>query len=131
MFRRRTVRLSPGEARALRSAIAAVDRAKDSLTFAVPGPRAPGRAAAEALLDFERALADAGSLMPGWRVPEIESLWRSCAGALDESARMAERLRLGAPVLDFEGLVLAFKELIAPLDAFGEAERFLRRRRAP
>jgi hypothetical protein len=131
MLRRRSAGLSPGEARAIRSAIDAVDRGKDALTSAVPGRRRPGRAAAEALLDFESALADAGSAMPEWRVPATEAVWRSCADALDESMRMAERLRLDAPVLDFEGLVMVFKELIAPLEAFGDAARLLRRRRPP
>jgi hypothetical protein len=66
--------------------------------------------------------------MPGWRVPETEEVWRSCAEALQESARMAERLRLEAPALDFESLVMVLKDLIAPLDVFSDAARLLRGR---
>jgi hypothetical protein len=82
---------------------------------------------AESLLEFEGALEEAHSLMPGWRIPESETAWGACADALEESARMAERLRLEAPTLDFEGLVMVLKDLIAPLEAFDEAERLLRR----
>jgi hypothetical protein len=128
MFRRREARLSPDEARALRSAIDAVDRGKDSLTSAVPGPRTPGRAVPDALLEFEDALAEVRSLMPGWRRSETEVTWLGCADAIEESARMAERLRLDAPALDFESLVMVLKDLIASLEAFDEAERLLRRR---
>jgi hypothetical protein len=128
MFRRRTPSLSPDRAGALRSAVAAVVRAKDAVTSAVPGPRTPGRALAEALLEFEGALAEADSLMPAWRVAETEAAWRSCLDGLHESARMAERLRLEAPTLDFENLVIVLKDLIDPLEAFDEAERLLRRR---
>ncbi|HEV8683650.1 MAG TPA: hypothetical protein VGS09_12905 [Actinomycetota bacterium] len=127
MVGRRGARLSESETRALRSAVDAVDRGKDSLTSAVPGPRSPGRVLAEALLEFEGALAEAGSLMPGWRTPESEAAWGACSDALEESAGMAERLRLEAPALDFESLVMVLKDLIAPLEAFEEAERLLRR----
>jgi hypothetical protein len=131
MFRRRTGSLAPDRAWALRSAVAAVDRAKDAVTSAVPGPRTPGRPLAEALLDFEGTLAEAGSLMPAWRVAETEAVWRSCLDGLHESMRIAEHLRLEAPPLDFESLVMVLKDLIAPLEAFEEAEPLLRRRPRP
>jgi hypothetical protein len=127
MFRRRAV-LAPEGARALRSCIDALGRGKDALTSAVPGPRAPGRPVADALLEFERALGKARSFMPAWSAPETEEVWRSCAEALQESARMAERLRLEAPALDFESLVMVLKDLIAPLDVFEDAARLLRGR---
>jgi hypothetical protein len=66
--------------------------------------------------------------MPGWRVPETEERWRSCSDALRESARMAERLRLKAPALDFESLVMVLKDLIAPLEVFEDASRLVRGR---
>ena len=115
-------------ARALRSTLEVVDRGKDALASAVPGPRKPGRPPAEALLEFERALAEAGSLMPAWKAPDTEETWRSCSDALQESAVMAERLRLEAPPLDFESLVMVLKDLIGPLDAFEEAARLIRGR---
>jgi hypothetical protein len=128
MLRRRGTRLSSDQSRALRATIDAVDRGKDALTSAVPGPRSPGRAVAESLLEFEGALKEARSLMVGWKAPASETAWRACCEALHESARRAERLRLEAPALDFEGLVLMLKDLIAPLDAFEDAARLLRGR---
>jgi hypothetical protein len=107
-----------------------VDRGKDALTSAVPGPRRPGRLVAEALLEFEGALAEAGSAMPAWRVPETEETWHSCSEALQESSRRAERLRLEAPALDFESLVMVLKDLIEPLEVFDDAARMIRARRA-
>jgi hypothetical protein len=127
MFWRRPV-LAPEVTRALRSTLQVAGKAKDALTSAVPGPRAPGRPVSEALLGFERALAEARSVMPGWRVPETEERWRSCSDALEESAKMAERLRLEAPALDFESLVMVLKDLIAPLEVFEEASRLVRGR---
>ncbi len=105
--------------------LGAVERGKRALTGAVPRPRDPGRPLADALLEFEGALADAGSHMAGWRAPEAEVTWRSCDRALSESAGMAERLRLQAPELDFEGLVMVLKDLLAPLEAFEDAARLL------
>jgi hypothetical protein len=128
MLRRRGTRLSPDQARALRSTIDAIDRGKDALTSTVPGPRSPGRPVAESLLDFEGALEEARTLMVGWKGPASEPVWRACSDALEESARMAERLRLEAPALDFESLVMVLKDLIAPLEVFEEASRLLRGR---
>lgn len=107
--------------------LGAVERGKHALTGAVPRPRDPGRPLADALLEFEGALADAGSHMAGWRAPEAEVIWGSCDRALSESSRMAERLRLEAPQLDFESLVMAVKDLLAPLEAFEDAGRLLPR----
>jgi hypothetical protein len=105
-----------------------VDRGKDALTSAVPGPRAPGLPVAQALLEFEQAIDEARSAMPAWSAPETAEAWRSCSEALDESARRAERLRVEAPALDFENLVMVLKDLIAPLDVFEDAARLLRGR---
>lgn len=111
----------------MRSCIDAVGRGKDALTSAVPGPRTQGRPVTQALLEFEGALREARSVMPAWSASGTDETWRSCSEALDESARRAERLRLEAPALDFEGLVMVLKDLIGPLEAFDDAERLLRR----
>ena len=89
-----------------------VERAKADLVEAVPSPRGlPGRALADALASFEEGLWEAAaSLDPATR-PE----WRA---AVEESLRRAERLRLDAPALDYEGLVTVLADLLAPLDAF-------------
>ena len=61
--------------------------------------------------------------MPAWRDPAREDIWARCAAALLTASERAERLRLDAPVLDYEGLVAVLGRLIDPLEAFEEAER--------
>lgn len=103
-----------------------VEYGKAALVSAVPTARAPGTPLADALHAFELALDQARSEMGGWRTRETEDSWQACSSALDESARRAERFRLEAPSLDYEGLVMTLGDLIAPLDAFGDAARQLR-----
>ncbi len=107
--------------------LAQVERAKSELVTATPSPRGiPPRSLAEALIDFELALADASTAMPGWRTDETARPWEACRRAIDLSLAEAERLRLEAPPLDYEGLVAVLADLIAPLDAFDDAERSIR-----
>ena len=111
---------------AFEATVIAVERAKDALVAAVPSPRGKQRrTVAEAVLEFEGEIREAATLMDGWRGTEIEEEWRACAQAIEESLRRAERLRLEAPPLDYEGLVSALGDLIAPLEAFAEAEQRL------
>jgi hypothetical protein len=120
--------LSSAARDAFRVTADAVGRGRDALTSAVPGPRRPGTPVAQALSTFEEFLDQALEHLPGWRSPETEPIWQSCADALAEAARRAERLRLEAPPLDFEGMVMVLGDVIAPLESFDEAERMLRRR---
>lgn len=106
--------------------MAEVEHGKEALVRAVPSPRGVPGPLAEALLEFERAIGRGREAMAAWRTPEAEPAWTRCAEALDESARRAERLRLQAPSLDYEGLVTVLGELMAPLDVFEDAERNLR-----
>lgn len=99
-----------------------VERAKALLVRAVPSPRGEPGPLADSVVGFEEALRAAGELMDGWRRAETEDLWSSCAKALDEAAARAERLRLEAPALDYESLVYVLGDLIAPLDAFEDAQ---------
>lgn len=103
-----------------------MEEAKDLLLAAVPGPRREPESLAVALLAFDRALGAARAAMGSWRGHATEEAWRRCLAGLDEARRRAESLRLQAPSLDFEALVLVLGDVIAPLDAFGEAERELR-----
>lgn len=90
-------------------ALARIERAKADLVEAVPSPRGvPGRPLAEALLAFEEGLREAAS------APELPAEWRA---ALRDALDRAERLRLEAPPLDYEGLVTVLADLLAPLDA--------------
>lgn len=89
-----------------------VERAKADLVEAVPSPRGlPGRALADALASFEEGLRDAAATR------DVPDGWRA---AIRESLDRAERLRLEAPQLDYEGLVAALAELIAPLEALDD-----------
>jgi hypothetical protein len=99
-----------------------VERAKEDLVAAVPSPRGiPGRPIAEALLAFEEGLHRASDLLAS--VDAIDpSLRRTLEGALTESLRRAERVRLEAPPLDYETLVTLLGDLMAPLGAFAVVE---------
>jgi hypothetical protein len=102
MFRRRR------EPRRRDPVLDVVERAKADLVSAVPSPRGiPGRPLADALAAFEEGLRDAG------RSPDAPEAWRAAIG---ESLRRAQRLRLGAPALDYEGLVGVLADLMEPLE---------------
>ncbi len=106
---------------AVEAALGHVERGKDELVSAVPSARGvPGRPVADALLAFEDALLLARDALaaPTGDEPAV----RACEAAIEESLRRAERLRLAAPALDYEGLVTVLADLMAPLDAFDEAE---------
>ena len=104
MFRRRTLGREEPHDRVLER----IERAKADLVAAVPSPRGvPGRPLADALAAFEDGLREAVAR------PDVSERWRT---GIDESLRRAERLRLEAPVLDYEGLVTALADLIEPLD---------------
>ena len=93
-------------------ALTRIERAKADLVEAVPSPRGvPGRPLADALVAFEEGLREAAASLEAASRQE----WRA---AVDESLRRAERLRLEAPALDYEGLVTVLADLMAPLDAF-------------
>jgi len=92
----------------------------------MPSARRAGTPIAEALLAFESAIAAAREEMPGWREARTEAEWLRCEAALIDAASKAERLRLSAPQLDFEGMAMVLGDLIAPLDVFLDAERLVR-----
>ena len=103
-----------------------VERAKADLVQAVPSPRGlPGRPVADAVGAFEDGLGRAAAELDGWRTgdPDVR---RSCRLGIEEAPARVERLRLDSPALDYEGLVTALGDLLAPLDVFAEAERSLR-----
>ncbi|HEX6331028.1 MAG TPA: hypothetical protein VF129_07035 [Actinomycetota bacterium] len=114
--------------RALGELAPTLEAAKAALLDAVPGTRRPGRALAEALLEFEDGLRTVRSGMDGWRAPEVEDAWRAAAEGLETALARAERLRAEAPEpAGFEGLIGVVGDLLEPLEAFPEAaERFRR-----
>ncbi len=103
-----------------------MDEARAALLLGVPSGRAPRLPLAEALAGFELGLRQAESDMPGWRRPEVEPEWQACRGALLESARRAERLRLEEAPEGYGELAPVLDELLDPLEAFGAAARRLR-----
>jgi hypothetical protein len=100
-----------------------LERAKADLTSSVPGTRLPGRPLAEALLGFEGGLRTVAEGMDAWRVPEVEDVWEAASDGLARAMALAERVRLDArPPDGFEGLIGLVGDLLAPLEAFAEAE---------
>lgn len=76
-----------------------------------------------------QALDDAEGWMPSWRRPEVEGSWQDCAEALDEARSQLDTVRAVAATTDeLEELLGAVEEVVAPLDAFADAERAWRRR---
>jgi len=76
-------------------------------------------------------LAAVDSELGTWRVPEVEAEWRAVrqATALAASA-IPEAVRVAAATSELEQLLDAVGDVVAPLDAWGEAERaWLRLRR--
>jgi hypothetical protein len=109
-------------------------RAKSALLASVPRTRLPGRPLAETLVEFEEGLREVRAAMESWRAPELQDAWTRASRGLDEAIERAERVRLAAPHPEaFEGLIGLLGDLMAPLEAFGDAaERFreLRRQRS-
>lgn len=94
-----------------------MERAKEALVRAVPSPRGRTRhSLAEALAGFEESLAQAAGSLEQWddtRAPAVRV-------AVNDALGRAERLRLDAPSLDYEGLVTVLSDLMEPLEAFAE-----------
>ncbi|MEX2204278.1 MAG: hypothetical protein WD965_09355 [Actinomycetota bacterium] len=121
--------------RAFHKLLPELERAKSALLASVPGTRLPGRPLAETLLEFEEGLRQVRAGMETWRIPDVQDAWTRASEGLDEAIERAEGARLSATAPEgFEGLIGLVGDLMAPLDAFGDAaERFrdLRRRTPP
>lgn len=132
MFRRKRLPSQlEGAYGVFRATVERLERGKAVLTESVPGTRLPGRPLAETLLEFEEALHEAETGMPAWRAPEVEEVWRACGEAIRTCLAMAERLRLDAELPEgFEALIGTIGDLMAPLEAFEDAERRFRALRA-
>lgn len=73
---------------------------------------------AEALAGFEEALRNATGPLERTDDPGAPAM----RAAVREALRRAERLRLDAPSLDYEGLVTVLGDLMDPLEAFAEGQ---------
>lgn len=77
---------------------------------------------------LERAIQDARGWMDRWRLPDVEDEWADCHAALDDAERAVPELRaVAATTRELEELLGAVEEVVAPLDAFADAERAFRR----
>lgn len=108
-----------------------IERGSAALLTAVPTTRLPGRPLADALVEFEAALAEVAPMMDGWRAPAVEEQWSRAAAALAEARDHARRVRLEAPEPEgFEALVGTIGDILDRLEPFHDAqERFARLRR--
>ena len=112
---------------AFAATLLALGRGKDALLSSVPTTRLPGRPLAETLVAFEVALAEATETMDDWHSPAVDAAWRAAAAGLAAARDLAERVRLEAAMPEgFEALVGTIGDLLAPLDAFEEAEERFR-----
>lgn len=74
------------------------------------------------------ALDDAEGWMDGWRVDVLEEDWQECLDAMQESRGNLDEVRAVAAETDeLEELQEAVADVIAPLDAFADAEQTWRR----
>ncbi len=77
---------------------------------------------------LRRSLDDVRAWMPAWRLPEIADDHGDCLTALDDAdAALDEVLEVAAHTAELEELLDAVGEVVAPLDAFADAERAWRR----
>lgn len=74
------------------------------------------------------ALADARGWMPSWQVEVVADDWDDCLAALDEADEAVPEVRtVAAETSELEELLEAVQDVVAPLDAFADAERTWRR----
>jgi hypothetical protein len=110
-----------------------VEPAKAGLTDVVPGSRLPGRPLEDALAEFVSRSDRATVLMPGWRRPELETVWSACAEGLAAARADAAAILEGpGEPTGFGDLLAIVERLFDRLEPFAAAEaRFgdLRRRR--
>jgi hypothetical protein len=97
-----------------------VERAKQALLAAVPRGRGPGAPLAEAVAAFEGCLRDAQACLDAWPADVHGAERRAVAGAVEQSLRRAEDLRLRASPHGYEELYALLGETLDPLDAVSE-----------
>lgn len=114
--------------RAFESLAEPLDAAQRALLAVIPTSRDPGIPLAQGLAAFEAGAREALARMPAWRRDAVEREWLACREALERALAEAERLRLEPAELDFEALNARVGDVLAPLEAFADAERRLRKR---
>jgi hypothetical protein len=108
-----------------------LEPAKVAITDVLPGTRMPGRPLHDALAAYQEGLEHASDLMPGWRHPDLEDVWRACEEGLGRALALTHRARdEGVEPVGFEGMLGLVEELLDPLDPFVQAEERFRRLRS-
>lgn len=75
------------------------------------------------------ALDDARGWMDGWRIEPLADDWRDCDKAMREArGNLAPVREVAAATTELEELQEAVADVVAPLDAFADAEQAWRRR---
>lgn len=75
------------------------------------------------------AIADAREWMPRWHLDEVAADWQDCRSAMDEAESNLQGVEVvAAETSELEELLEAVTDVVAPLDAFADAERTWRRR---
>ncbi|HVE97687.1 MAG TPA: hypothetical protein VNA12_00720 [Mycobacteriales bacterium] len=102
-----------------------VDLAQRAMIRCVPSsPRSlplPLEVGAETL---EVSLAAARAELAGWRHPQVEAEWQTCAAALTETAAgVSGAVAVAAGTSELEVALTAVQDLLDPLHAFVDAER--------
>ncbi|HKJ56039.1 MAG TPA: hypothetical protein VJ978_08630 [Nitriliruptoraceae bacterium] len=74
------------------------------------------------------AITDAREWMPGWKVDLVLEDWQDCQQGMDEAWNSLDEVaEVAADTNELEELLEAVTEVVAPLDAFADAERSWRR----
>jgi hypothetical protein len=122
MLRRRRLpaELAP-VVRSFEDTLRLVEGAKEAVVDAVPRGRNPGRSLADALLEFDERVREAGASLDAWWHPSVAERWNDCRRGIDQALARAERLRLDAPEFSFDQLTFTVQDLIAPLEPFEAA----------
>ncbi len=75
------------------------------------------------------AIEDARGWMDGWYADALVDAWEECQAALDEAEEAIPRAQeVAASTGELEELLGAVEDVVAPLDAFADAERAWRQR---
>ena len=101
-----------------------VEAARRALLGCLPVGRvdpAPIPVGLDLLRDELHAVADR---LDAWRVPEVEDHWLAVRAAVEEAeGAVDEAHRVAGSTTELEVLLEAVGDVVAPLDAWGEAER--------
>lgn len=105
-----------------------IEGARRILLGTLPTGRVEPAPIAVGLDAVRRGIADARSWMGAWRLPQVDDEWQECQAAMEEAEGNLEAVaEVAASTYELEELLGAVEDVVAPLDAFADAERTWRR----